>query len=71
MLTYDWLHIVLKCLLLRTNKQFLLSSQDGTELVVKHVLPGDSVHSLLSILDVITVRFLRAPSFILVTCATH
>ncbi|KAG7318254.1 hypothetical protein KOW79_018009 [Hemibagrus wyckioides] len=27
---------------------------DGTELVVKHVLPGDSVHSLLSILDVIT-----------------
>ncbi|KAM9447170.1 patatin-like phospholipase domain-containing protein 7 [Clarias gariepinus] len=27
---------------------------DGTELVVKHVFPGDSVHSLLSILDVIT-----------------
>ncbi|XP_048876828.1 patatin-like phospholipase domain-containing protein 7 isoform X3 [Brienomyrus brachyistius] len=27
---------------------------DGTEVVVKEVLPGDSVHSLLSILDVIT-----------------
>lgn len=30
--------------------------QDGTEAVVKEVLPGDSVHSLLSILDIITVR---------------
>lgn len=29
--------------------------QDGTESVVKDVLPGDSVHSLLSILDTITV----------------
>ncbi|KAL7980924.1 hypothetical protein Chor_002078 [Crotalus horridus] len=29
-------------------------SQDGTEMVVKEVLAGDSVHSLLSILDVIT-----------------
>lgn len=29
--------------------------QDGTEVVVKEVLAGDSVHSLLSILDVITV----------------
>lgn len=29
--------------------------QDGTEPVVKDVLPGDSVHSLLSILDIITV----------------
>ncbi|XP_028628611.1 patatin-like phospholipase domain-containing protein 7 isoform X2 [Grammomys surdaster] len=28
--------------------------EDGTEVVVKEVLPGDSVHSLLSILDVIT-----------------
>uniref|UniRef100_A0A8B9GV02 lysophospholipase n=1 Tax=Astyanax mexicanus TaxID=7994 RepID=A0A8B9GV02_ASTMX len=28
--------------------------QDGTELVVKHVQAGDSVHSLLSILDIIT-----------------
>ncbi|KAK6306138.1 hypothetical protein J4Q44_G00230630 [Coregonus suidteri] len=27
---------------------------DGTDVVVKEVLPGDSVHSLLSILDVIT-----------------
>ncbi|XP_060738991.1 patatin-like phospholipase domain-containing protein 7 [Tachysurus vachellii] len=31
-----------------------VNQTDGTELVVKHVLPGDSVHSLLSILDVIT-----------------
>ncbi|XP_017307857.1 patatin-like phospholipase domain-containing protein 7 isoform X2 [Ictalurus punctatus] len=31
-----------------------VNQNDGTELVVKHVLPGDSVHSLLSILDVIT-----------------
>ena len=30
-------------------------AQDGTEPVVKEVLPGDSVHSLLSILDIITV----------------
>lgn len=29
--------------------------QDGTEVAVKEVLAGDSVHSLLSILDVITV----------------
>ncbi|XP_055988845.1 patatin-like phospholipase domain-containing protein 7 isoform X1 [Sorex fumeus] len=29
-------------------------TQDGPEMVVKEVLPGDSVHSLLSILDVIT-----------------
>lgn len=29
--------------------------QDGTEPVVKDVVPGDSVHSLLSILDIITV----------------
>ncbi|OWK50472.1 Patatin-like phospholipase domain-containing protein 7 [Lonchura striata] len=29
--------------------------QDGTEVVVKEVLAGDSVHSLLSILDVITM----------------
>lgn len=32
--------------------------KDGTEPVVKDVLPGDSVHSLLSILDVITVSSL-------------
>lgn len=41
--------------------------QDGTEVVVKEVLAGDSVHSLLSILDVITVspgrcRFLLHPT---------
>lgn len=30
------------------------SAQDGTEVTVKEVLAGDSVHSLLSILDVIT-----------------
>lgn len=29
--------------------------QDGKETLVKEVFPGDSVHSLLSILDVITV----------------
>lgn len=33
----------------------MLHLQDGTEVVVKEVLAGDSVHSLLSILDVITV----------------
>ncbi|XP_058015264.1 patatin-like phospholipase domain-containing protein 7 isoform X2 [Ahaetulla prasina] len=31
-----------------------IQESDGTEMVVKEVLPGDSVHSLLSILDVIT-----------------
>ncbi|XP_056313732.1 patatin-like phospholipase domain-containing protein 7 [Danio aesculapii] len=31
-----------------------IHENDGTDVVVKHVLPGDSVHSLLSILDVIT-----------------
>lgn len=34
---------------------FLLILQDGKESVVKEVYAGDSVHSLLSILDVITV----------------
>lgn len=33
--------------------EFLL--QDGTDAVVKEVLPGDSIHSLLSLLDIITV----------------
>lgn len=33
----------------------LCVSQDGKECVVKEVVPGDSVNSLLSILDVITV----------------
>lgn len=33
------------------------SWQDGKESVVKEVFPGDSVHSLLSILDVITVGY--------------
>lgn len=32
-----------------------VSWQDGKETVMKEVFPGDSVHSLLSILDVITV----------------
>lgn len=32
-----------------------LSHKDGKDGVVKEVYPGDSVHSLLSILDVITV----------------
>ncbi|XP_026866437.2 patatin-like phospholipase domain-containing protein 7 [Electrophorus electricus] len=34
--------------------ELCIHESDGTELVVKHVLPGDSVHSLLSILDIIT-----------------
>ncbi|GCB64441.1 hypothetical protein scyTo_0014767 [Scyliorhinus torazame] len=32
-----------------------LVEADGKEIVVKEIFPGDSVHSLLSILDVITV----------------
>ncbi|XP_036040094.1 patatin-like phospholipase domain-containing protein 7 [Onychomys torridus] len=47
-----------------------IQDADGTEVVVKEVLPGDSVHSLLSILDVITdpalldgrVAFLHVPA---------
>ncbi|KAI4577798.1 hypothetical protein MJT46_003633 [Ovis ammon polii x Ovis aries] len=35
------------------------SAQDGTEVTVKEVLAGDSVHSLLSILDVITIIMVR------------
>ncbi|XP_029440375.1 neuropathy target esterase [Rhinatrema bivittatum] len=34
--------------------ELCLTEQDGKESVVKEVFPGDSVHSLLSILDVIT-----------------
>ncbi|XP_072908301.1 patatin-like phospholipase domain-containing protein 7 [Hemitrygon akajei] len=34
--------------------ELCITENDGTEVVVKEVLPGDSVHSLLSILDVIT-----------------
>ncbi|XP_060697275.1 patatin-like phospholipase domain-containing protein 7 isoform X1 [Hemiscyllium ocellatum] len=34
--------------------ELCINENDGTEVVVKEVLPGDSVHSLLSILDVIT-----------------
>ncbi|XP_058473485.1 patatin-like phospholipase domain-containing protein 7a isoform X2 [Solea solea] len=34
--------------------QLCIQESDGTEPVVKDVLPGDSVHSLLSILDIIT-----------------
>ncbi|XP_036382330.1 patatin-like phospholipase domain-containing protein 7 [Megalops cyprinoides] len=34
--------------------ELCIHESDGTEAVVKDVLPGDSVHSLLSILDVIT-----------------
>ncbi len=43
--------------LLRLNCVFSL--QDGTDAVVKEVLPGDSVHSLLSIMDIITVSLLH------------
>lgn len=32
--------------------------QDGTYYMVKKVCPGDSIHSLLSVLDVLTVNFL-------------
>lgn len=35
--------------------ELFLSEQDGKDTLVKEVFPGDSVHSLLSILDVITV----------------
>ncbi|XP_065438512.1 patatin-like phospholipase domain-containing protein 6 [Chrysemys picta bellii] len=35
--------------------ELFLTQQDGKETLVKEVFPGDSVHSLLSILDVITV----------------
>uniref|UniRef100_A0A3Q3FVE8 lysophospholipase n=1 Tax=Kryptolebias marmoratus TaxID=37003 RepID=A0A3Q3FVE8_KRYMA len=34
--------------------ELCIQDNDGTESVVKDVLPGDSVHSLLSILDIIT-----------------
>ncbi|NXR34109.1 PLPL6 esterase, partial [Zosterops hypoxanthus] len=34
--------------------ELLLTEMDGKETVMKEVFPGDSVHSLLSILDVIT-----------------
>nr|XP_042703018.1 patatin-like phospholipase domain-containing protein 6 [Chrysemys picta bellii] len=34
--------------------ELFLTQQDGKETLVKEVFPGDSVHSLLSILDVIT-----------------
>ncbi|CAG01292.1 unnamed protein product, partial [Tetraodon nigroviridis] len=37
--------------------ELCLTGSDGKESVVKEVYPGDSVHSLLSILDVITVGF--------------
>uniref|UniRef100_A0A665UVF5 Patatin-like phospholipase domain containing 7b n=1 Tax=Echeneis naucrates TaxID=173247 RepID=A0A665UVF5_ECHNA len=35
--------------------ELCIHESDGTDPVVKEVLPGDSVHSLLSILDIITV----------------
>lgn len=41
--------------LLSVDDSAPLPEQDGTEVAVKEVLAGDSVHSLLSILDVITV----------------
>lgn len=37
------------------SQLFVYVIQDGKETLVKEVFPGDSVHSLLSILDVITV----------------
>lgn len=41
-----------------TDFSYASGFQDGNEMVVKEVLAGDSVHSLLSILDVITVSLL-------------
>ncbi|XP_031664710.1 patatin-like phospholipase domain-containing protein 7 isoform X5 [Oncorhynchus kisutch] len=38
--------------------ELCIHENDGTEPVVKDVLPGDSVHSLLSILDIITTSLL-------------
>ncbi|OXB52064.1 hypothetical protein ASZ78_006980 [Callipepla squamata] len=39
--------------------ELLLTEPDGKETVMKEVFPGDSVHSLLSILDVITIIMVR------------
>ena len=36
---------------------FLFSSQDGTKLALKNVTPGNSVFSMLGILDVLTVCY--------------
>ena len=48
----------LKVILLSYLNVIVFSLQDGTDAVVKEVLPGDSVHSLLSILDIITVSLM-------------
>uniref|UniRef100_A0AAY4EJB1 Patatin like phospholipase domain containing 7 n=1 Tax=Denticeps clupeoides TaxID=299321 RepID=A0AAY4EJB1_9TELE len=42
-----------------------IHDSDGTEAIVKDVLPGDSVHSLLSILDIITVSEVPLTAFTL------
>ncbi|CAB1320046.1 unnamed protein product, partial [Coregonus sp. 'balchen'] len=39
--------------------ELCIHESDGTDVVVKEVFPGDSVHSLLSILDVITIIMVR------------
>ncbi|KAG8011645.1 Patatin-like phospholipase domain-containing protein 7, partial [Nibea albiflora] len=39
--------------------ELCIHESDGTDAVVKDVLPGDSVHSLLSILDIITIIMVR------------
>uniref|UniRef100_A0A8B9MEX9 lysophospholipase n=1 Tax=Accipiter nisus TaxID=211598 RepID=A0A8B9MEX9_9AVES len=39
--------------------ELFLTEPDGKETVMKEVFPGDSVHSLLSILDVITIIMVR------------
>ena len=41
---------------------FFVVFQDGKEHIMKEVVEGDSVHSLLSILDVLTVSNSTAPS---------
>lgn len=54
----DWIHSLHYKLLFFVNVDiWLCFLQDGTDAVVKDVLPGDSVHSLLSVLDIITARF--------------
>lgn len=59
---YEFIHLTLKILsyfwdcLKCIIWDFIF--QDGTYYMVKKVCPGDSIHSLLSVLDVLTVNFL-------------
>uniref|UniRef100_A0A669QNH0 Patatin like phospholipase domain containing 7 n=1 Tax=Phasianus colchicus TaxID=9054 RepID=A0A669QNH0_PHACC len=47
-----------------------VQESDGTEVIVKEVLAGDSVHSLLSILDVITVTIMPVSEEVPLTAFT-